>query len=311
MLQFIEKMFSDISDPPYNYEFLINLDKKKYPVYLKRIYKVSTGKELNLKKPKTLGEKIQWLKLYDSTPIKTQLTDKVKVRYWIKEKIGENYLKPVLWIGKNYDDIPFENFPNKFYIKCNHGCKWHFLVKDKSKFMNNIRLRTAVRNIFEYWLSHTFFAFGGMEPQYKDIEPQIIVEQFLSDDPDEKPIEIEVYCFNGEAKIIQKIRYARHAIKVSVYDDNLNKSNLKFRSDYINEFQEADEMLKEAVMLSKKLSSEFKFVRVDWMKYKDKLYFNEMTFTPFSGYFFFEDEKWNYTLGNMLDLKKKGSVNGQ
>ena len=62
-------------------------------------------KKLNLKHPKTLSEKIQWLKIYDTTPLKAQLTDKVSVRDWVKQKISEKYLKPVLQICDNFDAI--------------------------------------------------------------------------------------------------------------------------------------------------------------------------------------------------------------
>lgn len=34
-------------------------------IYLKIKYRLMMGKKLNLKKPKTYNEKIQWLKLYD------------------------------------------------------------------------------------------------------------------------------------------------------------------------------------------------------------------------------------------------------
>ena len=41
------------------------------------------------------------------------------------------------------------------------------------------------------------------------------------------------------------------------------------------------------------------------MIYKNKFYFEEMTFTPFSGFCEFSDERaiWNKKLGNMLNLK--------
>ena len=45
-----------------------------------------TGKYLNLDNPQTFNEKIQWLKLYNSIPIKTLLADKYLVRKWIEDK---------------------------------------------------------------------------------------------------------------------------------------------------------------------------------------------------------------------------------
>ena len=58
-----------------NYEFYKNLPAEKYEEELKIWYKKEKGEELDLNNPKTFNEKIQWLKLYDSTPEKTLLAD--------------------------------------------------------------------------------------------------------------------------------------------------------------------------------------------------------------------------------------------
>ena len=54
-----------------NYEFYINLPPEKYEEELKIwYYQMTRGKELDLNNPKTFNEKIQWLKIFDSTPKK-------------------------------------------------------------------------------------------------------------------------------------------------------------------------------------------------------------------------------------------------
>ena len=128
------KRLRNNGDSVFDYDFLMSLDEKDYPYYLSQAYLVKTGQKLNLRHPKTLNEKIQWLKIYDNKPIKTTLTDKILVRDWVKEKIGEEYLKPVLWIGDKFDDIPFDIMPDSFIVKCNHGCKWQFTVKNRQDF---------------------------------------------------------------------------------------------------------------------------------------------------------------------------------
>lgn len=301
MLEFLFKNKDAIGNPPYAEEQLLLLDEKEYPEYLKKIYKFTTGEKLDLKKPKTFGEKIQWLKLYDSTPLKTQLTDKVLVRDWVKEKIGEEYLKPVLQVCKNFDELEFDKFPNSFIIKANHGCKWHYKIKDKEKVLSNEVLMTIIKKHFDGWMESNFFVYAGFELQYKNIKPQIIVEPLLLDNPNDKPTEIEVYCFNGEAKISQKIKYSEPR-SVSVYDENFKNIDLKFVETYILEDKPVSENIKLAVELSKELAKEFKLARVDWLIYHDKIYFNEITFTPFSGFYKFNDKKWNVMLGKMLNL---------
>lgn len=67
--------------------------------YLKLCYRLKTHKKLNLDNPQSFNEKLQWLKLYDRKPEYTMMVDKYRVREYIKEKIGEEYLIPLVWGG--------------------------------------------------------------------------------------------------------------------------------------------------------------------------------------------------------------------
>ena len=110
----------EIGEPPWNYYFLKTLPESEYPKYLAKIYHYRTCEKLPLslklkiengklkinyfidkKRCKTFNQKIQWLKLYGVTPLMRDCTDKVKVRDYVKEKIGSEYLKPVLQIIPN------------------------------------------------------------------------------------------------------------------------------------------------------------------------------------------------------------------
>src|SRR5690554_6043297 len=71
-------------------------------IMIKLQYKLAMGKKLNLDNPKTLNEKLQWLKLYDRKDIYIQLVDKYAVREYISEKIGSEYLVPLVGV---YDSI--------------------------------------------------------------------------------------------------------------------------------------------------------------------------------------------------------------
>lgn len=300
--ELIKKLkIENIGEPPYEYDLLISLNESEYPKYLKRMFKGMTGQELNLNNPKTFNEKIQWLKLYDSTPLKAQLTDKVLVRDWVQDKIGGEYLKPVLWIGKSFDGIPFDELPLQFIIKANHGCKWHFKIKNKEKFLQEQQIYNQVKAQFNSWMNQTFFPWAGFEMQYKGITPQLLIEPLLADEQNQFSVEYEIYCFNGKPEIFQKIKYKIPA-QCCVYNSDFSISEIRFNPYYTVTEESPDDCLKRAVTLSEKLSEGFKLVRVDWLKYKDNIYFNEMTFTPYSGFFIFENSKWNEKLGKMLKL---------
>lgn len=289
----------------FDYGFMLNLTPREYPKYLEKAYFVQMGKKLNLKHPKTLTEKIQWLKLYDNALEKTNLTDKVLVREWVKDKIGEKYLKPIFQICNSFDEINFENLPEKFMVKCNHGCKWQYIVKNKEEYLKHNFLIPYSKRMVDNWMKQSFYGWSDFELQYKDIKPKILVEKLLSETTDKPPKEFEVWCFNSVPKIFTVID--NKSVNKNVYDENYNLLDLKFSfsDDNSNSDIKADKLLKEAVLLSQKLANDFKLVRVDWIVYNNQLYFNEMTFTPHSGFIHFpkECEKWNKKLGEMLNLK--------
>ena len=134
-----------------------------------------------------------------------------------------------------------------------------------------------------------------------------MIEELLEPKSDDSLKEFEIWCFNSQPKIFYQF-YNKAETKERItcaYDEDFKPINLKFLPSDKTEICEADEMLKKAVTLSKKLCEDILFARVDWIKHNDKLYFNEITFTPHSGFIYFTDEnkEWNLKLGNMLKLK--------
>ena len=127
------------------YSYYANLDPSMYPAELARWYESTTGTSLDLENPQTFNEKIQWLKLYNSTPLKTRLTDKYLVREWIAEEIGEEYLIPLLGVWDSFNEIDFDALPNQFVLKANHGSGWNVIVKDETKLCIYGRSGTALQ----------------------------------------------------------------------------------------------------------------------------------------------------------------------
>ena len=84
------------------------LDEKSF---LKKKFKKRHGVYPNLDSPRTLNEKIIWLKLNDRTPLHTQCADKYLVRDYVRNEIGEEYLIPLLFQSYNSKDLIPENFP--------------------------------------------------------------------------------------------------------------------------------------------------------------------------------------------------------
>jgi len=276
-----------------------NMDKEDIPKLLKKWYKKRTGKELNLENPQNFNEKIQWLKLYDNSPLKTRLADKYLVRDWIKEKIGEEYLIPLLGVWDNFDDIDFDKLPDKFVLKANHGCAWNIIVKDKKTFD-----RKKAKKKFDKWMKRNYALKAGFEMQYKDIPPKIIAEAFMADSKGELN-DYKVLCFNGEPKFIW-IDQGRFSNRTeNIYDTKWNLQPFLLTYENSKEEVPPPKNLEKMIEFARLLSKDFALVRVDFYNLDGKIYFGEMTFTSASGVDVFKPEEYNFKLGEMLTLPEK------
>ena len=260
--------------------FINNLFTREhlYKSELKAFYYKELKKPLNIERPKFFNEKIQWLKIYASTPIKTRLSDKYLVRNWIKEKIGEEYLIPILGHYDKFEDIDFESLPEQFVIKCNHGSNYNIIVKNKTQFNS-----TDAKLKVDIWLKTNFGNHYGLELQYRDIKPKILIEKFMEDGTGDLR-DYKFTCFNGKPEFIW-VDSDRHSIhKRNLYDLNWNQLPYKVNSHYLTfPSPEKPKCLKKMVEIASILSKGFNYVRVDLYLINDSIYFGEMTFTSSSG----------------------------
>lgn len=273
-------------------------------IYLKILYKLIKGCKLDLESPKTFNEKLQWLKLYDRNQKYTEYVDKYEVRKYIKTKIGKEYLIPLLAVYEKFNDINFDDLPNRFVLKCTHDSGRVVICKDKTKLdikkASNMICKSLKKNYY----------YNGREWPYKNVKPRIVCEKLLEDNIKD----YKFYCFNGIPKFLyvsQGLVYD-HSLKVNFYDMNWNKVQFK-RNDYNNFDLSLDPptMFEKMKEICKKLSQDIPFVRVDLYQVKEKIYFSELTFTPTSGFMPIEPEEYNLIIGDMLQLplKNKSNIN--
>jgi hypothetical protein len=269
-------------------------------------YREQTGRELDLSNPRTYDEKIQWSKLFDSTPIKTRLADKYLVRDWIKEKIGEKYLTKLYGVWDRFDDIDFDSLPDSFVLKTNHGSKFNYIVPDKSRFK-----KSDARWRFNIWMKINYAYSNGFEMHYRDIKPKIIAEEYLSVKSGELP-DYKISCFGGKPYVIQFLTDRSSTIKIAAYDSEWNKLDLRFGAKADEIGRPKPECLDEMVRVASILSEGFNFVRVDLYVLDDNsIRFGEMTFAPASGHHRWrEDEDWDLPLGNLYVLPEKYYLDG-
>ena len=303
--EFLEKGKKYLLSPQYRFLIQANLgvyynmpDEK----FLSRIFQILMNQELSLEHPKTFNEKLQWLKLYNRKTSYTTMVDKYKVREYIRERLGEKYLIPLLGVWNNPEEIDFDILPNQFVLKCNHNSGLGMSIcKDKVLFDFAKAKKDLRRGIRENYYQK------NREWPYKDVPRKIIAEQYMKSDAGGLT-DYKIHCFNGEPKLILvcKDRFLETGLTEDFF--SINWEHLDIRrpkhpnaSAPIKKPEELDEMLRLAAILSKDIP----FLRVDFYIVDHKIYFSELTFYPASGFDKFVPEIWDNILGDWLKLPEK------
>lgn len=265
-------------------------------------YKKVHKREIDFDNPSTFNEKLQWLKLYNRRPEYTVMVDKYQVRTYIENKIGAQYLVPLLGVWDDPDEIDFSALPEQFVLKCNHNSGLGMCICKDKKQLNISKVKKGLRKGLkqDYYLT-------GREWPYKNVPRKIIAEQFLQSDAGGLT-DYKVHCFNGEPKLILvcKNRFADTGLTEDFFSENWKHLDIR-RPSHPNAKQPIpmpDEMV-EILELAKKLSAGIPFLRVDFYIVDHKIYFSELTFFPASGFERFEPDQWDYTLGSWLTLPQK------
>ena len=250
--------------------------------------------KVNIKTPKTIEDKINWLKIHDSTPLKGRCADKLGLHQYVEEKLGKDICVPVIKVFNDVNDIKFDDLPNEFVIKANHGYNMNIICKDKSKLNKEDVIKKC-----KTWLA-TDFGYESCQPHYSYITPKIFAEKLLGDDKQVSSLyDYKFWCFNGKPRL-WTINDGHGHGDIMYYD--MNDRPIDLYGVGVNDKYEKPNGFNTMVEYAEKLSEDFHFVRVDFYCVDGVVYLGEMTFTPGRGYFRYKKPEDEIMVGNMLKL---------
>lgn len=253
-------------------------------IYLKMLFYLILGRTLDLNNPKTLNEKLQWMKLYDHRLEYVMMVDKYKVRDYVKKSIGEEYLVPLINVWDDPDNINFNDLPEKFVLKCNHNSgEGMCICRDKSKL--NIQ---NVRSELKKGLQSDYYSFSREWP-YSKVPRKVICEALLEYKDINKPIEdYKFMCFNGvvDSVFICEGRFSKRGVRFHYFDREWNY--LPY-CPYPDIDPSTFTMPKpknyaEMVRIAETLSKGYPALRIDLYNIDGKIYFGEITLFTQSGF---------------------------
>lgn len=274
------------------YQYRKRIGSKNLSKSISSWYSFKTHRSIDIENPVTFTQKIQWLKLHQSTPLKGRLADKYEVRSWIAEKIGNEYLIPIYGVWDDPHEIDFDKLPDCFVLKATHGSGMNIIVEDK-KLLDR---KNAYREMNK-WIKTSAEYMSAYDMHYQYCSKRVIAEKFMGHD-------IKDYKFmmiNGNIAFVwvDADRYTGH--KRGVYDSDWNLLPFQLHTYPIYE-TEAPRNFEKMKELASVLASGFDVVRVDFYDIDGAVYFGEMTFTSSSGSELFYPEKWDKFYGDMLKL---------
>lgn len=221
----------------------------------------------NFMHPHTFSEKLWSSMLHERDPLFTLMCDKLRVRDYIADKVGREYLVPLLWTGDRPEEIPFDELPLKYVIKTNHGCGYNIIVQDKM-LLDQEKTKRQLRG----WLSENFGAdtFLGIAWGYKNIKPAIIIESFIEENG-KTPTDYKCWCFAGRIEFISLHfdRFENHA--TLSFDRNFEPGGLSFPLPFYSSEYKRPSNYKEIIRVAESLAEEFDFMRVDLYNVENRI----------------------------------------
>ena len=284
-------------------DFVYSLLTQISPVLNSKVaYYRQMGKKLVLDNPKTLNEKLMWLKLYryNSSPLACTCCDKVAVRDYVIDHGCEQYLTKVYGVYDSPEDIEWEKLPKAFVIKWNFGSGFNLFCRDKDTFDRESAI--AQMNKWKnkrYWLKYS-------ELQYENMPKKILIEEMIDTSDGLPPRDYKVFCSYGTPKLlfVASDRYEGRT-KFDYYYPDWTWIPVKNAHPNAGDVLQRPAELEELLDAASKLSKDFPLVRVDFYIEAGKIYFGELTFSHFSCRTPFDPEEYDRIFGDLFPIEEE------
>lgn len=253
----------------------------------------------NVNVPRSLTEKILWLMVWDSNPLRASVADRIKVREFVHEHAPTCMSPKQLWIGDSLNSDIWNELPREFVLKANHGSHMTCVVDKRHHTFDEIVKMSGI------WLT-TDYSLNFGEWVYQNLQRVLIAEEKLSIDG-KIPPDWKFFCANGKVFLVM-LNTDRD--ETSEYDtfylrDFTRLPDLSMDYDY-RQTPEIDEpsCFKDAIRIAEQLSAPFDFIRVDLYLIGHDVYFGEMTCFPAAGSDAIKPTNLDFEFGSQINLDK-------
>ena len=265
---------------------------------IRRLFRREVGFEGDFENPKTHWEKVQYRKLYGKHEFYGRLADKVLVRDYVGERVGEEVLVPLLGVHDRLDETILDDLPQSFVIKVSNASGWNEVVRDKTRMDKRRTIRYFNRKVKRN------FSRNCGEVHYDYSKSKILIESLLLAEDGQLPWDLNFYCYNGS----KGFDYCLHATSADrVFEGHFYRNETLIKGNLLPGMVETQLRVgnfNRMLEIARELSRGIDFVRIDLYNACGKIYFGEMTFTTSAGFKVYENPALNELRDRMWELDR-------
>lgn len=235
----------------------------------------------NLLAPAGYNDQVKWLMLFSQHELMPLCADKFRVRQYVADKIGEEFLIPLRAVGESWTDVEQALREGDGALKCSHDSGTTTLFGSLSEEkIRNMKTLYESRLLREHGV-------GKGEWHYRGIKPLLLVEERLPGlNPEVGPADIKVHCADGQPRMVHIIDSRQAASRQAFFSGEGKPLDLRIKPHRAKIENFDFEAVREKIIpLATRLAEPFHYVRVDFYLVEGKPYFGELTFFEEAGLF--------------------------
>lgn len=259
-------------------------------------------------KPTTFTEKVRFRMAYDRRPLLAEFADKYHVRNYVSNKVGNEYLSEIYDISHSPSKIKWNELPENFACKTNHGSGgmvgvWTGVEIEARLPTEHSNLgwtrwwvhpsnfdSTICESMMKRWLRENYAFRNNALPEwaYKSIQRKIYIEELLVHSSGIIASPYYFYTFNGKVEVVLiSKRDEKSSRFIGFVDRNWNRLSVGIGEidpqKEINPFPHKPSNFEEMIHVAETLSHQIDFARVDLYPVDQKIIFSEITNYPGGG----------------------------
>lgn len=277
-------------------------DKSRWPLWLhafhlKWLFRHHRKRGFDLCHPETFTEKILWYMLFYRHEELPGIVDKISFKAFVEKKLGPGHTIPLLGAYDSMEDLEraWDSLPEDVVIKSTcSGYDGNMMVIHQRSQMPFSSVRKTMANAFvtaKTLVNSDRWAYLG-------ITPRVLAEEYRSNGAG-MLYDYKVFCFHGEPRYF----YVRVGDTYTFYDMDWTRQEVTYRYHAMGSC-EKPARFDEMVRLSRVLSADFPFVRVDFFDDGSQLYVGEMTFYSGGPESFYTPDSFDRVLGSCWHLER-------